>query len=345
VKQVWIFILISSWMISTSSAAMQKVEVVDAVKRKAVCNDGSPAVYYFEPGSGDGVKRWLIVLGGGSYCNVPGCIGRDPFLMTSLDKPDQIESPPLGLRSVSSTQNPDFYNANHVSIPYCSSDLWSGNRFDITEGQRPLQFRGRTIFRSVIKDLMNRSGSNLKEDGTEILLAGYSAGGVGVMVNLDWLAEQLSQAKVRGLNDGGWIPEESNLSPDVENDIAQGIPLWQGVSDQDCVLANRSSKSKCYLSSAFRYIKTPIFVAQSQADDSWLQGPIVFPPKNYTAEISKAVRHSLIPVEAAFSPRKKIHMISLFDGFTTVKVNGYSLKDLLGNWFFNRAGPVKMIKE
>lgn len=34
------------------------------VDRDAVCNDGSPAGYYFAPGSGDGVNLWLIYLEG-----------------------------------------------------------------------------------------------------------------------------------------------------------------------------------------------------------------------------------------------------------------------------------------
>ena len=34
------------------------------VDRDAVCNDGSPAGYYYAPGSGDGVNLWLIYLEG-----------------------------------------------------------------------------------------------------------------------------------------------------------------------------------------------------------------------------------------------------------------------------------------
>jgi len=324
---------------------MQKVEVVDAVKRKAICNDGSPAVYYFEPGYGDGAKRWVISLRGGWYCNAAPCSGRPSYLMTSLDSPE-IWVAPEGLLSNDSIQNPDFYNANHVMIHYCSSDLWSGNKTR-PGPQGPFHFRGRKIFRSVIRDLMNKSAPNLTEQGTEILLQGGSAGGVGVMVNLDWLAEQLPSAKVRGFNDGGWIPFETRFTSFIEESIFKGVRTWKGGPDKDCAIANRKNKSSCYISTVLPYLKTPIFVQQSQRDPffpyAWLDHtpPHIYPSPS---ENAKAVRTSLLPAPAAFSPKTRTHVLSGDSNFLSIRVNGYSLAQLLGNWFFDRAGPVKMIK-
>lgn len=38
------------------------------VDQLAVCNDGSPAAYYFAPGSGDGANTWLVYLEGAMFC-------------------------------------------------------------------------------------------------------------------------------------------------------------------------------------------------------------------------------------------------------------------------------------
>src|SRR5262245_4669010 len=76
---------------SVHAAPLQKFTVRNAATRHAVCNDGSPAIYYFRPGTGTGVNRWVIFLGGGGFCySVTACQLREilnPELMTSSDKP------------------------------------------------------------------------------------------------------------------------------------------------------------------------------------------------------------------------------------------------------------------
>jgi hypothetical protein len=118
----------------------------------------------------------------------------------------------------------------------------------------------------MISDLKQKSGTNLLSPGTEVLIAGGSAGGPGVMVHLDWLAQQLPKAKVRGLNDGGWFPENAEATKQVIGEITQGIPLWNGKSDFNCEKAHPTRQIKCYQSSVFPYITTPLFVHESQWD-------------------------------------------------------------------------------
>jgi hypothetical protein len=259
--------------------------------------------------------------------------------MTSLDKPLTREYRD-GILSSNPSQNPDFHNANKVWVIYCSSDLWSGNRTD-AGGTRPIQFRGRTIFRAVIEDLKKRNAPNLMEPGTEILLAGQSAGGSGVLLHLDWLATQVPHAKVRGFNDAGWWPEQSVvINTGFEASIAKGILLWKGMPDPNCARANKTAKSKCYLSSAYDYVSTPLFIHQPQLD------PVLVAPSDpRAAGFAKAVRDSLAQVPAAFSPLKAVHTLSDRKSFSTLKVKGLSLKDVLGNWFFDRAGKVKAIQK
>jgi hypothetical protein len=137
---------------------LHKYEVKNATSRQAVCNDGSPAVYYLREGKGTGTNTWVIFLVGGGFCfSVESCDQRlitNPELMSSRGYPTQLKVP--GILSDSPKSNPDFYNANHVLIPYCSSDLWSGDRESSSE-TGGYEFRGRRIVQAVVRDLQDPS--------------------------------------------------------------------------------------------------------------------------------------------------------------------------------------------
>ena len=333
------------------AAPFQKVAIRNAVSRNAVCNDGTPGIYYFRPGTGQGSQSWVIFLAGGGFCySAKDCKQRSissPELMTSNGKPSTLVLP--GLLSNSAVENPDFYNFNQVVIPYCSSDLWSGNRAK-GAGTGGFAFRGRTIFRAVIQDLKLRSsGANLAT-AQQILLSGTSAGGVGVMVHLDWLAQQLPQAKLRGINDAGWTPDVQTFFPlpDISR-VDRALALWDGKPDASCAKANPKAQYRCYTSSVYPYISNPLMVQMSQYDTVYLGALGVHAPfSSSEAQIANlfalAVRDSLQPVDAAFSPRTHTHGLLPYPRFSTVKINGFSLRDVLGDWFFDRTGPIKIIK-
>jgi len=87
-----------------------------------------------------------------------------------------------GILSPSPAENPYWYNANHVFVPYCSSDSWSGRRSK-PESRDSFRFMGSLIVRQVMADLIPLGLGN--PQGTDLLMAGSSAGGLGVMLNLD----------------------------------------------------------------------------------------------------------------------------------------------------------------
>ena len=120
------------------------------------------------------------------------------------------------------TKNPAFYDYNHVLIPYCSSDVWIGddNRpFDninlTSNAQRQFlnnvykpensclqfTFRGSVIFRSVINELLSELN-----DSSELVLAGSSAGGVGVVNHAKWVYDQLNHTtNISIITDSSWF--------------------------------------------------------------------------------------------------------------------------------------------
>ena len=138
------------------------------------------------------------------------------------------------LLSTDEDENPDFYNYNHVLIPYCSSDLWLKNtnnyvrardtnfqfHFDpdfISEHQ--FTFRGVAIFRSVIEDLFTYHGFS---NADNVLFAGSSAGGVGAMNHAGWLKERLkrfasAESQLHVMLDSSWF---INFHGSIDNEFA-----------------------------------------------------------------------------------------------------------------------------
>ena len=133
-------------------------------------------------------------------------------LMTSIGSlNDSTEIEGRDLLSTDCTTNPDFCMHNHVMVPYCSSDLWLGNdtrfnsshKFDFDPRATDLQFifRGFVIFQSVFKKIF----SHVQDFNGTILLAGSSAGGVGVINHVRWVKQYLPQATLRVFVESSWF--------------------------------------------------------------------------------------------------------------------------------------------
>lgn len=344
-------IIIILFVVTTiaNAAPLQKITVTNAAAKNAVCNDGSPAVYYFRPGKGSGANNWVIFLSGGGLCySVESCTERkidSPALMSSKGYPSTFVG--NGVLSDLSAKNPDLFNANQVAIPYCSSDLWSGDR-EKSNSTGGFEFRGIKIVRTIVSELRNTKGLSTAD---RILFSGTSAGGIGVMVHLDWLSAQFPSAQVRGVNDAGWTPAQALTLPIPQSafPLKEALQLWNGKPDMSCAQANPSKKYLCYSSDVYRFLNTPLMVQMSQYDPVFLSGlGVKFPfdpAEQVLADLfAAAVRDSLSNVDAAFSPRTNTHGVLPYQRFTGLKVNRVSLQQLVGNWFFNRPGPIKEIK-
>ena len=120
---------------------------------------------------------------------------------------DKIEG--LDLLSQDNNTNPDFSGYNHVLVPYCSSDLWLGNdtkyinnfTFDPMATDLQFTFRGFVIFRSLFRELFD-DPQNVTGN---ILIAGSSAGGVGVINHIQWVKQFLPNAAIRVFTDSSWF--------------------------------------------------------------------------------------------------------------------------------------------
>jgi hypothetical protein len=341
--------------VPSARAELTKYIVKDAVQRQAVCNDGTPAVYYFKRGSGADAAHWLIFFEGGAWCsNGPSCAYRwssQHYLMTSQGTPDTLDMG--GIFSTSVQENPDFANFTQVFVKYCSSDIYSGDAQQQVNGKQ-MQFRGHKIVAAIIADLEDPAvipAPNLK-NASQVLLGGSSAGSYGAASNLDWVASHLPWAKVKGVLDSSWVP----LLPDYGSGPFEPMPgsadfynYLSAVADQSCAAANPGQPQICLPTlQLYPYLTTPAFVYAEQRDPILGQVKGLTNPNDpaqaaYMTQYATAVRQSLKDVTAVFSPSAGVHTALVDDNFTAIKVNGYDFQQILGNWYFGRSGPVRVI--
>ncbi|MFH1712073.1 MAG: pectin acetylesterase-family hydrolase [Patescibacteria group bacterium] len=346
--------------------SMTKYEILNAEELGAVCNDGTPAVFYYRPGSDENVDKWVIHLKGGGGClREDACLERwenQNHLMSSKSYRNSKTS--SGILSPDEDLNPDFYNFNHVHVPYCSSDFWTGNGIFKTE-EMDFEFRGAAIVNALLDDLQNDnrlSGSSLS-DATQVLLTGSSAGGFGLTHNLDRAAEKLSWAEVKGVNDSGWsmlheldisLEETDYDAEDISVDPEDAGERYDEINpqlDQSCVEANANEPWRCMTPAfAASYIETPYFLFADQVDGlvmrtaglSNAKDPEI---KELRDEYAVLVQESAENIEGAFLPRAGQHTAVASGKFFTMKIDGYSYREILTNWFFGLDGPIKLITE
>ena len=146
-------------------------------------------------------------------------------LNSSVEGRDILDSSPAN--------NPIYYDYNHVLIPYCSSDLWLGEETDTTESvsvgvnececfdyrtttnpngcfsfngtsKNPqFTFRGKTIYQSVIQQLLADYGM---AEADKVIIAGSSAGGIGVINHVKWTQRVLdADTNIMIIFDSAWF--------------------------------------------------------------------------------------------------------------------------------------------
>ncbi|PHT51925.1 hypothetical protein CQW23_06387 [Capsicum baccatum] len=183
--------------------------VHSAVSKGAVCLDGSPPAYYFDPGFGDGVDNWIVQISGGAWCvNVTDCIGRTKTQLGSSKYMDKLEF--QGIHTKNKSANPDFYNWNKVILAYCDGGSFVGD-VEYVDPATNLHFRGKRIFYAILEELLKKGLKNAKN----ALLAGTSAGGYPAVLYCDSFRDSLpTAARVKCLNDCGYFPHFKN--PELE---------------------------------------------------------------------------------------------------------------------------------
>ena len=287
----------------------------------ARCNDGTHAVFYFRPGSTPlGLTRWVVELQGGGGCIDPdACAARWCHVGTNFGMTQMTSTlAPAGGIQMGGIEyrgaafvNP-FSDYNHVFVRYCSSDSWSGRSgplavtaTDPSTGspvQFQIDFRGADILDAVISALRQTAGAppvyTLQpgftvpmpdlDTASYVLVAGASAGGGGVISNVDRLATTLAAnnpgVQVQAMIDSTFDPEANDLDWTTSMVCASsGACTWQDVLAAGTAMYPRTGDESCQTwhaandpANAWRcvdtdhvirnHLTTPMFVRQGQRD-------------------------------------------------------------------------------
>ncbi|KAL6615252.1 hypothetical protein ACP70R_037522 [Stipagrostis hirtigluma subsp. patula] len=241
-----------------------------AVDQGAVCMDGTPPAYHFDPGSGAGNNSWIVNLEGGGWCNnVRGCQFRKGSRRGSSDLMEK-EIPFGGIMSRSPADNPDFYYWNRVKIRYCDGASFAGEGVDKVNR---FYFRGQRIWDATIRHLLSIGMAS----ANEVLLTGCSAGGLAAILHCDefrsfFRSSNGRSTTVKCLADAG-------LFLDANVDVSGGRSLRSYYSDivaMQGVAPNlppactaRLDATSCFFPQyVIDGIKTPIFLLNA-AYDVW----------------------------------------------------------------------------
>lgn len=329
--------------------------------RNVTCNDGTPAGYYLRRAHGS--KRWIVYLEGGEFCtSAESCEARysDMTHLMSSARWNPVKEG-SGILSTKQHLNPTWWNANHVYVPYCSSDAWIGNASANETGER-FSFVGSRILERVFTELMSKG----LEHAERVLLAGSSAGGIGVILNLDRIAKRLQtggfKIDVRGLADSGWyldIPscpaggKHCQRAKIQENVTKMAIAYWRGVVPDDCARRNPQKKWKCFFGEQVYRTDdkspkhSPLFVFQWLYDSAqlvWSIGAHIMRPGQLSDEeqarvsyIGNEVRNSFNRTKglscAVFAPSCIFHSILNQNDWLNVLVKGKNLNQALNDWY------------
>jgi hypothetical protein len=201
---------------------LQRVDINLTAFPNARCNDGTGATFYVRPAATlAGRSRWVIQLQGGGGCRTGAdCAARWCSIDTNFGETQMSSrlAPKVGIAGDgilyrgSQFTNP-FDDFNQVFVRYCTSDTYAGDATRTVDAVHPitkapvrfqLELRGKSVIDAVIATLRRDGASPPRytlgggsveladlDDASQVVLAGASAGGGGVINNVDRIGELL----------------------------------------------------------------------------------------------------------------------------------------------------------
>jgi len=158
----------------------------------ALCLDGTPAMYYYSPGNGDGTNKWYIEMQGGGWCGgFEHCLSRAETVLGSTSNWPEVWRRNTPFFSDDSTTNPLMHDWNKIYFVYCDGFSFSGNASDPVERDgAALYLRGNDILEAGIDDMLFKR--NLWNT-MDVVIGGCSARGLMTFLRCDHWAERIQQ--------------------------------------------------------------------------------------------------------------------------------------------------------
>ncbi len=364
---------LSAWLLQTarvsSSHSAPAVESLKLLPETTKCLDGSPAGYYSSLNAASDV--WVIYMQGGGNCyTVEDCSSR---AKTRLGSSASWESTYSGQGAISRdcSFNPDFCEANHVYVRYCSGDAHRGQR---TEPYQGFYISGHNNFKAIVSDLL---ASTPLGSAARVLLTGCSAGGTGTLVNADTLTEMLPHVIVKASPISGWFfPDSTEDHPDNQSWVPVSMPedfeagkasdpapfeaYWSesmqwfdAALSAECVAASGAHCMNAPTAAA--YVRTPLLISETMWDSSQLKHynfkvsrPMSEPDRDWLAYYARAMQASTLKTgsrdgNGLFLPACIDHCGHVGGGSgKQALIDGFRYFDVLADWFFDR-GQMKHV--
>lgn len=323
----------------------------------AKCMDGSQAGFYLA--SNLSSNSWIIELQGGGECATKkNCDARkgSPLFSSNFFPKTVVH------RFLNAQQNTMLNTFNRVLIPYCSQDLWTGQRKNNSEETFGYYFSGHLIIDAVLTELENNA--NLK-DAIEIIVTGESAGGIGVWPNVDWISERYVNARVVAAPIAGFYffaypyngpgHTGNRLTDFSKSAWPSHYTLWQSFVDETCANA-LNEPGYCILANySFPFVKSNAFIIEAQTDQvvllyhDWI-------PNNQDPDWSNDVKryfsewhdNMTIALEPSMSKDSKNGVFNpacfIHTGFNLQSplIEGLNFVQAFSKWFFNEVDKVKL---
>ena len=326
----------------------------------ARCMDGSPGGYYHAANASS--TKWVIDLQGGGECaSKKNCDGRVGSALFSSKYFSARTT--LGKLAQAGTANARLATWNRVFVPYCSQDLWTGQRAAASDETYGYFFAGHHILAAVFDALEAAGGL---ASATDIVLTGESAGGIGVWPNVDYLAGRYPAARVVAAPIAGFYffadpyrgpgHTASGLADFREAAWPAHFDLWQSFVDEDCAAA--IEPWRCVLANnSFPYVSSHAFVIEAQTDQVVLNAHDWVPQDdpNWTAPVldymaqwhdnmTVALAPSMDPASpnGVFNPACFIH--TSFSASSPL-LSGLNYLDAFANWYFGGAGAKTKLQD
>ena len=203
----------------------------------AVCMDGTPAAYYWQPASAqESANVWIVHLEAGGWCtDKVACQARWDGGSNGYNVASNANLCSSRHWSETRTQNGVFYadnpvlrDANKVFLEYCTSDAHMGDTdasgaydaegnsdawgwTDPNDGQfKYWQFRGNRVVKALFHSLVTTKGLGARS-GTTLVFGGSSAGSRGAMIHLDYVPEMMGPAAASRTTVYGFLDSPMHL--------------------------------------------------------------------------------------------------------------------------------------
>ena len=207
----------------------------------------------------------------------------------------------------SAATNPEFHSWHHVWIPYCSGDLWSGQKLVPTTLPMPdgangsdvnvsVYFSGHRILGAVLEALDDIG----LDDAELIVVSGNSAGGLGMWLSIDYINERYDNPRVVGVSIAGFYSysfpytgpgatASKGLADFRESAWPSHVRLWDSYMNKRCLKANKAHRWACMLANySYPYVVTPVFIAEALTDSLQLDAHNQLPAADEWGPLAQA---------------------------------------------------------